>query len=151
MADAGKSLQSHSWGLPATVFWNYSPSPPELTKFQEVHEIHSIPAELSKSVTKQNKVPAACHQKRQTCEASARIKGKRFYSGASQSGRMVDSCLKDHLNLPAQAQGSYRDKDGRDFSYPNTFLAFSELGVLHIHLSSFQYAQCKNLPFHHLG
>ena len=48
-------------------------------------------------VTHQNGDLAACHNQSQTREAGAGTKEKRFYSGAAQAGRMVDSCLKDHL------------------------------------------------------
>ena len=48
---------------------------------------------------------AACHHKSQTCEAVG-AKGKRFYSGAVQSGRMADSCLKAHLLSQTKTKAS---------------------------------------------
>ena len=54
---------------------------------------------------------------------------ERFHSGATCRGRMVDSHLKDHLNLPAPAQGSYRDREERAFvpiQLSFLFLASSE-------------------------
>ena len=60
---------------------------------------------------------------------------------------MVDSHLKEHLNLFAKAGGPYRYKDGRAFfPYPIIFIAFGMLGALSIHLSSFGHTQRKNVP-----
>lgn len=64
-----------------------------------------------------------------------------FHSGHAQPGKMVDSCLKDHLKLPAQDQGSYRDREGSAFLLFSYLLAFGMFGALFIHLSSFHHAQ----------
>ena len=49
------------------------------------------------SPNKKNVGLAACCHKSQTHEADAGTKGKRFYSGAVQSMKLTDSCLKAHL------------------------------------------------------
>ena len=53
--------------------------------------------------------------KSHTGEAGASAKGKEVYSGATQPGRMLDSHLKHHLNLPAQTEGYYKYREGRTF------------------------------------
>ena len=53
-----------------------------------------------------NRGLAACCHKSQTCEADAGVKEERFYSGAAQSGRMADSCLKAHLLCNTKTQTS---------------------------------------------
>ena len=40
---------------------------------------------------------AVCSHRSQTGEADAGVRGKRFYSGAVQSMKLTDSCLKAHL------------------------------------------------------
>ena len=74
-------------------------------------------------------------------------KRKEVCSGAAELGRIVDSHFKARFNLSAQAQGSYRYRNGRAFfPYPIIFLVFDMVGTLSIHISSFWHAWCKNLP-----
>lgn len=85
---------------------------------------------------------AACRNKSQTHEAGAGAKRKRFYSGATQPGRTVDSHLKDQLFFllkPSILKG--KGSDGLFFlsnylasvwalrPYPFIFLAFGTLSV----------------------
>ena len=55
-------------------------------------------------------------------------KRKEVLFGCCTLGRMMDSCLRDHLNLPAQAQAFIGIERGGPFSYLSIFLAFGALG-----------------------
>ena len=73
-----------------------------------------------------------------THEAGASTKGKKFYSGAPQPGKIVDSYLKDHLKiLLLKPKVLIRIGRGVIFFYPIIFLAFGTLGALSVYILAF--------------
>ena len=72
-------------------------------------------------------------------------KGKGFYSGVAQPGRMVDSCLKYHL--PLLLKSAVKIGTGRE----RLFFIYIVASFCHAGGSIRSHSQCKTSPCHHLG
>ena len=92
----------------------------------DIQHISFRSSTLSMLLNKKWGLSACCH-KSQTCEAVGGEKGKRFYSDATQSGRMADSPAQSS-SLPQNPKSNHPHQDQNKSQCPEFLLHFNILG-----------------------
>ena len=92
----------------------------------DIQHISFRSSTLSMLLNKKWGLSACCH-KSQTCEAVGGEKGKRFYSDATQSGRMADSPAQSS-SLPHNPKSNHPHQDQNKNQCPEFLLHFNILG-----------------------